>query len=298
NAAISFIERLDASSLSNITQSEFETNVAKAVGQLASEEPPPPVPVRPAAGSEGGPSSGVQRDLDQARRGGPMNPTLQPTSQPEETLSASLVSEQPPQQGDPTSRDAIAAAATAGGAGGPKNFLLRSSDSVERAMSKPIGALAKIFEQLEVTANELSGQNPPRAVSASSDQDGPRRSNSGSSHHSQHLHHRRSLLVPPSPTSSASFDPSQSVYHPATSSSPRHPAHLPPSPNPALYADPTVSDASASLEIERQHEANLSTLLELFPSGQVEKEVVEMVLFAEDGDVGKSVERLLEMVAT
>jgi len=88
--------------------------------------------------------------------------------------------------------------------------------------------------------------------------------------------------------------------------------HSPPSPDPQLYAPESVSDAKISETIERQeresHEAKMNTLMELFSSsnpggtsgerqegGGVEREVVEMVLWAEQGDVGRAVERLLEM---
>jgi len=92
--------------------------------------------------------------------------------------------------------------------------------------------------------------------------------------------------------------------------------HSPSSPDPNLYAPSGVSDEQVSREIERQskreHEANMGTLMELFggagaskDTGEgvgeegkgegMEREVVEMVLWAEGGDVGKAVERLLEM---
>ena len=135
-------------------------------------------------------------------------------------------------------------------------------------MSKPIGALARIFEQLEVTANEYTGVNQ------------------------QSSHARDQKRHPVSPAQ----------------------MHSPSSPDPNLYAPSGVSDEQVSREIERQskreHEAKMGTLMELFggvgaskggEEGEegkgegMEREVVEMVLWAEGGDVGKAVERLLEM---
>ncbi|GAA5907822.1 uncharacterized protein JCM6883_001904 [Sporobolomyces salmoneus] len=277
NAAISFIETLDASALSNIDQSEFEHNVANAVKLLASEEPPPPPPPRSTRPLS---SSSVQQDLEAARPGmpSPLNSSsnLHSTAT-DETSSASLIapSTSTPNE-DPNST---------------KNLLLRGSDSVERAMSKPIGALARIFEQLELTANEITGQtsSPPSTPGpgspASNRPPGP---------------HRRSTLS------------SSTTNHPG---SPLQ-MHSPPSPDPALYAPSGVSDAKISETIERQereeHEAKMNTLMELFSSsssgggggangeegagGGIEREVMEIVLFAEGGDVGRAVERLLEMV--
>ncbi|GAA5944912.1 uncharacterized protein JCM15063_001989 [Sporobolomyces koalae] len=261
NAAISFIETLDASALSNITQQEFEHNVAHAVKQLAAEEPPPPPPPRTAS-----------------RPTSPSTP--RGTRTDEETLSASLLS---PPSSSSQSTGVV-------GAEEPddarKNFLLRSTDTVERAMSKPIGALAKIFESLELTANELTGQTPPTSS------------------------HQNASSSPP-PILANGMNPSRRSTVPI---SPRQVQG--PRVDPGLYADHSVSDSAISQEIERQsreaHEAKMSTLMELFaaPStsgetepdtvqgsegGGIEREVVEMVLWAEQGDVGRSVERLLEM---
>ncbi|GAA5980249.1 hypothetical protein JCM5350_000886 [Sporobolomyces pararoseus] len=262
NAAISFIETLDASALSNIDQSEFETNVANAVKLLASEEPPPPPPPR-----------------SQPINNPPPLPS-NPSNNHDENSSASLItpqvqSQQTGEQEDPNSDRR-------------KNLLLRSSDSVERAMSKPIGALAKIFEQIENLTitnnnnNEFTGQAQAQGQGFTPDP--------------HHHHRRRSQLSPQSSPSS-------------------------PLPDPNLYAPSSVSDLKISQQIERQererHEAKMNTLMELFSSsssrdgqqegeeresggesgeGGIEREVVEMVLWAEGGDVGRAVERLLEMV--
>jgi len=132
-------------------------------------------------------------------------------------------------------------------------------------MSKPIGALARIFEQLEVTANEYTNQPQQQ--------------------HSRRNPHPVSTVQIKGPPDEGSLDLN-------------------------LYAPRGVSDEQVSREIERQskreHEAKIGTLMELFGVGAgggegktdgegMEREVVEMVLWAEGGDVGKAVERLLEM---
>ncbi|GAA5954727.1 hypothetical protein JCM21900_005134 [Sporobolomyces salmonicolor] len=286
NAAISFIESLDATSLSNITQLEFEHHVAAAVKQLAAEEAPPPPPTRPRDISR--PST--PPDASHATASSPTRPALgRPPSStadlssavhqsPDETSSASLLSSSsvaegsvPPNLSFPSSTKAL---------------LLRGTDSVERAMSKPIGALARIFEQLEVTANELTGQTPlpPQQVPGGGGEGRP------------NAVRRRSYAAGyPQTSPNPSLAPFQASSSSASSFSPNLSA--PPSPDPALYAPPTISDASVTAEIDRQHEAQrqaaLETLESIFP--RVEKEVLEMVLWSNGGDVGKTVESLLEM---
>ncbi|GAA5960734.1 hypothetical protein JCM3765_007309 [Sporobolomyces pararoseus] len=306
NAAISFIETLDASALSNIDQSEFETNVANAVKLLASEEPPPPPP----------PHSPTSQTASSSRpRISPRNSSSnlnKNNNNNDETSSALLISPQSNQRGTMVVQEEEDVNSER-----RKNLLLRSSDSVERAMSKPIGALARIFEQLELTANEITGQGGSSSSSSSS-----------------------STLPPPPPqtpdlsSGARPFNPQRRSYHLSSSSSSSPPplqllnssSTNSSTPDPNLYAPSSISDAKISEQIERQekerHEAKMNTLIELFSStsssqdqdrdldqgdqtqagreggggGGIEREVVEMVLWAEGGDVGRAVERLLEMV--
>ncbi|GAA6021439.1 hypothetical protein JCM10207_004734 [Rhodosporidiobolus poonsookiae] len=294
NAAISFIESLDASSLSNITQAEFETEVAAAVKKLAAEEPPPPVPPlerRPsafeAASQTSRPSSPTSA-----------NPRRFPTPSNDPTQLSSAETE---------SASAVLPEGAAGSTSFPestKQFLLRGTDSVEKAMSKPLGALAKIFEQFEATANEITGQQPyghghAQQLSPGSIPPAP---------------------LPPSPTPSLGFGPSapgqagqrpsahkRRSYLAASTARPPLPPlppssgslHLrsPPAPDPAMYAAEDAGDDEVLKEIDRQHEAQrmaaLGTLQSVFPA--VEREVLEMVLLSSGGDVGKSIDSLLEM---
>ncbi|KWU41357.1 hypothetical protein RHOSPDRAFT_23182 [Rhodotorula sp. JG-1b] len=236
-AAISFIETLDASSLSNITQAEFEAHVAEAVKQIASEEPPPPIPPR-----------------DESKRPQPRDASATSADllQPTEGVAAAL----PPNASFPQS---------------VKDSLLRGTENVERAMSKPLGALARIFEQLEETANELTGQSGPTSPTS------------------------RSFRVPPAP-----FPPTPGVAegppnaYPGLQSRPSRPG---PPPDLAMYAAPDTSDDAVLQEIDRQHEearqAQLETLQSIFPDA--EREVIEMVLLSNSGDMGKTIDSMLEM---
>ncbi|GAA5910721.1 hypothetical protein JCM6882_002061 [Rhodosporidiobolus microsporus] len=303
NAAISFIESLDASSLSNITQSEFEHFVAAAVKKLAAEEPPPPVPPldrRPSAFDAASQTS---------------RPTS-PTSAPARFPSPSHDPTQPPlAASEAESASASLVLPTGEGASTPtsfpestKQFLLRGTDSVEKAMSKPLGALAKIFEQLEQTANEITGQPqhpgqyggqqiPPRGIPpaplppsptpslgfASGGAPPPPSSVAGQR---PNAHKRRSYLAPARP-GLPPLPPSTGSLH----------LRSPPSPDPAMYVAEDVGDEDVMREIDRQHEeqrmAAIGTLQSVFPG--MEREVLEMVLLSSANDVGKAIDSLLEM---
>ncbi|GAA6056714.1 hypothetical protein JCM3770_006481 [Rhodotorula araucariae] len=282
NAAISFIESLDSSSLSNITQDEFEVKVAAAVKQLASEEPPPPPPPRD--------------PFQHARPTSPTTPSRPPASvpgvsadllAPAEAASASLL----PHGGEggvapatPTPRDLSFPESM-------KASLLRGTDSVERAMSKPLGALARVFEQLEQTANDLTGQSPastpPPAPLPPTLVPGPRPGVSKRrSYHAGAGGAPRRPDLPPLPPSSGSL----SLGIPRDDEGP----------DPAMYAPDEETDEAVLREIDRQHEearqATLETLQGIFPG--VEGEVLEMVLLSNSGDMGKTIDSLLEMTAT
>ncbi|GAA6027228.1 hypothetical protein JCM8097_002504 [Rhodosporidiobolus ruineniae] len=295
NAAISFIESLDASALSSITQAEFEQHVAEAVKTLAAEEPPPPVPHSDRRPSAFEAASQTSR---------PTSPTGAPPRFPS------------PASGDPTQLPLSASEAESASAsvvlpsgltqdgrlGTPisfpestKQLLLRGTDSVEKAMSKPLGALAKIFEQLEQTANEITGQTPPPAplppspapslgLQAGAPPPPPPPHSARPA-----AHKRRSYLAAPTPVR-----PGLPPLPPSTGS-----LHLrqPPSPDPGLYAADDVGDEDVMREIDRREEeqrrVKIGTLESVFPG--VEKEVLEMVLLSSGNDVGKAIDSLLEM---
>ncbi|GAA5978784.1 hypothetical protein JCM11641_006175 [Rhodosporidiobolus odoratus] len=293
SAAISFVETLDASSLSNIDQAGFEHHVAAAVKKLAAEEPPPPAP--PSDRRHSGAFEAASRTSRPASpTGGPprfATPNNDPTAPPvaeTEAASASLVS-----SGDDS------------GPGTPTNLsfpestrqmLLRGTDSVEKAMSKPLGALAKIFDQLEQTANEITGQQysssprspgmPPAPLPPSPT---PSLGLSGTPTTRPSHHKRRSYLAAPNPVRHGlpPLPPSTGSLH----------LRSPPSPDPAMYVAEDVGDEDVMREIDRQHEeqrmAALGTLESVFPV--MEREVLEMVLLSSANDVGKAIDSLLEM---
>lgn len=209
--------------------------------------------------------------------------------QPSEAVSASLLSA----GGAGPGADGEVASAIPQNVSFPQSVresVLRGTENVERAMSKPLGAIARIFEQLEETANDLTGQQQQ--------QGSPSSPSSGS------------MRVPPAPyppTPGAQGHPGadgyvgpparpgvtkRRSYHGGPGLSPPHrPPLLPlpsstgslqhaaPPPDWAMYAAPETSDAAVLEEIDRQHEearqAQLGTLESIFPDA--EREVLEMV---------------------
>jgi hypothetical protein len=162
-----------------------------------------------------------------------------------------------------------------------KQSLIRGTDSVERAMSKPLGALARVFAQLEETANELTGQTPPPTPGLA------RAPPPAPSPPTPSIEHPNAGY----PGSARPHPSKRRSYHASMSRPPLPP--LPPSsgslqtaappPDLAMYAAPDVSDDAVLREIDRQHEeariAQLETLQNIFPD--VEREVLEMVSSAQ-----------------
>lgn len=128
NGAISFIESMDASSLSNITQSEFESFVSAAILALpvhpSSLPPSPALPSLPAK----------------------IPPSQIPSTPPEDPSEAtSPVLLQHP---------SIPLPVRVGEEGG--NFW-----NVERIVSKPLGAIGRIFDSLDQTLSNSPSPSSP-----------------------------------------------------------------------------------------------------------------------------------------
>lgn len=241
---------MDASSLSSITQAEFETNVEKAILDL---------PVDPAESTLRFPkpsttatisASSMSRQLPPLP---PINPTDLTTTTTDADSPALL------QQPGLSFPDAT------------KAFLIRSSDSVERIVSKPLGAIGRIFDQFEQIAGEIPGatvtqhnQQPP------STNNQPHPSSSPS---------QRSFPLPPPPppgvvgTNRRSYQPYQSARGPA----PPLPGmgmgpgggRGPPvqdqqrNPKEGWYAREGATAEEVTREIDRQHEQQRIAALEV-----------------------------------
>ncbi|KAM0787741.1 hypothetical protein ACM66B_003798 [Microbotryomycetes sp. NB124-2] len=275
NGAISFIETVDASALSNITKAEFESNVAQAIRDLpvdpddsprlgrfeaanapgaqpSKKEQPSPLPALPAglelesSRSSPAPPTGAGAELIAAAAADPESPT--PLQQPGMSLP-----------------DAT------------KAFLLRSTDSVERMVSKPLNAIGRIFEQFEETVSDLPGGQQVLYGGAS-----PR-------------HGHNSHPLPPLPPNDgrSAASPKRRSLQPFVGGvgSQRTGGEQ------GMYAGDETPASVLSERIDRQHEqqrqAALETLKSVFPN--LEAEVLEVILLSNGGDMSKTIDALLEM---
>lgn len=130
---------MDASSLSSLTQAEFEQNVASAI--LALPVDPNDATLRRDAAAASASSVNTSPPLNRSRAS-PPPPLSQAPTEGVDTESPALL-----QQPGLSFPDAT------------KAFLLRSTDSVERIVSKPLGAIGRIFDEIEKIATP--GDGPP-----------------------------------------------------------------------------------------------------------------------------------------
>jgi len=119
--AIAFIETMDASALSNITQEEFESNVEQAIRELPSSPTSPRVESAPGTG------------------GSDMSPfATSPGEEPARPLTMP---------------------ATAAALDGTKRFFQRTGDAAKEAVSHPLSAIGKILETMQAAAESESGED-------------------------------------------------------------------------------------------------------------------------------------------
>ncbi|KAI9459017.1 hypothetical protein F5148DRAFT_1287233 [Russula earlei] len=279
--AVSFIETMDHTSLSNITQEEFEKNVENAIQTLAvSRSQSPPLPS--SSSSSGSSSPSVNPNLATPRRP-PALPIAvpSPTHSPHQSIHAG---EEP---ATPLSLPSIDA----------RRFLQRTGDS----LSKPLNAIGRIFsDALDGAEEALTAQFTPPQTPA---QQPPKSS-------------ARDVSVPPTP-----YQPRVRRASPSPSSA------LPPSSRAAVDDTPTLYRPLAAqaqtlavaqssyptsrtgtptagldipglqAEIDAAHsravEAARGVLIQIFPA--IDREVIEWVLEANEGDLGQSIEALLEI---
>jgi hypothetical protein len=117
--AIAFIETMDASSLSNITQEEFESNVEQAIRDL--------------------PTSATSPRVESV-----------PTVRGEVSPFATLPGEEPARP--------LTMPATAAALDGTKRFFQRTGDAAKEAVSRPLTAIGKILDSMQAAAESESGE--------------------------------------------------------------------------------------------------------------------------------------------
>ncbi|KAG9101641.1 hypothetical protein FRC06_002764 [Ceratobasidium sp. 370] len=242
--AVSFIETMDHTSLSNITKQEFETNVERAIIAL----PPSPDPSPPAGAIPIVSSRSTGSDLSQF-------------------ASASNSSSAGEESARTLQLPQVAAIAE-----DTRKFLERTGES----LSKPLNAIGRIFG--EILDDEP--QSPSRGYPGASSQS-----------------YRIRNSQPGTPREQPGLLPPLQFPNLGLSSS------FPNTPNSGLTPPRPGSplDFSAmQAEIDRAHaaaaDAARNTLLQIFPA--VDREVADMVLEANNGDLGLSIDKLLEMNIT
>ncbi|KDQ06115.1 hypothetical protein BOTBODRAFT_39806 [Botryobasidium botryosum FD-172 SS1] len=344
--AVSFIETMDHSSLSNITKEQFEQNVESAISALS------------------------------------LSPSPSPTVSRSNTLSQSSSSDAPPPSphaGEESARPLQLAAL----ADDTRKFFQRTGDLAQQTISKPLTAIGKIFsdalEEIEDATTRAesmreSGANTPvggrggrrdefenlrrgdivgRSESGYTQQQYQYRGHPNASDPMQTPSHAQPIpggaagagfqapykpRVRVSPVSTPGRNtPSPQFYSPseamlaARATSPygmgmqstpptairtpqrgtaplplpigisrsSTPVHLGAGAGGATPPTDALDIPALQREIDRAHsvagEAALQTLLQIFPS--VEPEVAEMVLEAHQGDLGQSIDQLLEMMS-
>ncbi|KAF8553586.1 hypothetical protein OG21DRAFT_1213070 [Imleria badia] len=277
--AVQFIETMDHTSVSNITQQEFERNVELAIQSL-----PPSLPSSPTSSTSSFAPS-IKSPLPSSHAG---EESAQPL-----TLSV-------PSQAQSIGEDA-------------RRLLQKTGDAV----SKPLGAIGRIFsDALDEKMSYLPGPFAPFELARERAQEGENKSPQPPIQTTYKPRVRRPSPAPPAPggpveDTSGTWKPTAgpkaipgtlapgSVAWSGTYPSPL-PQHLqPPSQAQHISRTPTPSlDLSAvQAEIDRAHAhasaASRSTLAQIFPS--MDPEVRDWVLEANGGDLGKSIEALLEM---
>ncbi|KAJ6498340.1 hypothetical protein DFH09DRAFT_1052082 [Mycena vulgaris] len=308
--AVSFIETMDHTSLSNISQEEFEKNVEDAIQSLPSEPDSPAIPhVTPALAV-------------------PLTPS-----------SPSLPSHEGDESAQPLALSTPAAVQTL--SEDARRLLQKTGDTI----SKPLNTLSRIFNEALDSAEgafapfELGrdnrAQQPPnvphwshpdqaRQQAAQQQQPGYYYDSQGTSRSGspgappqtpaggdgylppiQTPYKARVRRVPSSGAGSLLGTPPGSPGYEETPSRPRMPALLAGGAGPGMGMGPGVSRtptpnldlAGMQAQIDSAHDqaaqAARETLLQIFPS--VEPEIVQWVLEANEGDLGRSIEALLEM---
>lgn len=320
NAAISFIETMDGSSLSNITQQQFEQNVEEAIRALPSDDDQQELPPaqKEKDPSQSQPVQGSSRATASVSQSVPNSPT-KPMNEKRSSYQAEA-SLHAAQQGPPRSQSPAEAT---------RDFFIRSSDNLQKTVSKPLQALGKIFTEMGSESEMIAGYPGPGHQQSASTQ-GP----AGQLHRqhqqplSPHMGHQQQH---PPPTPRGQRPPSLRTRSTASLASPRSPqGRLPPLPpgaqghyepgylpNPqqqhpprpgniqnrgssyqaADFLDDSVPaeevQATADKNYQATFNAKIDTLLNIFPG--IERETLEIVLLSNGEDVERTIEGLLDM---
>ncbi|KAL5492562.1 hypothetical protein ACEPAI_4009 [Sanghuangporus weigelae] len=314
--AVQFIETMDHSSLSNITAEEFERNVEFAIHDLppSPQSLEKPVSVTPPSSS---------RPTTPARPSSLSAFSALPATPPRQSRAAGPSTPTSPHAGEESAQPlaiSLGGMGTSNLADDTRRFLQRTGDTI----SKPLNALGRLLgEALDGLDTAPPGASAPAGRRETVELDTP------STPPIQTPYKPRVRNTPASGTSlgqtpnttgsgwstpDSRFSVVSTPSRVAPGSYPTHsggelgfgfgssiPSHLS-----ARFAEgegvsrtptPALDLAGVQAEIDQAHaraaDAALGTLLQIFPA--VDREVAEWVLEAEGGDLGRSIEKLLEI---
>jgi hypothetical protein len=299
--AVSFIETMDHTSLSNITQEEFESNVEEAIRSL----PPSPMVTRSSSSSE--------------------TPPQEAEPEPPKTPSA------PPTVGEEAARP-LQLPTPASIAEDTRRFFQRTSDLAQQTISKPLNAIGRIF------SDALDGIDDDRREWSHSDQIAQQQQSRYPGENAYRTPARtaenalppiqtpykpraRPVSTPGTPSAPGSRTPEPVVHmqqqggaggfiQPNFALSPggspfstpqrgptpvplnTHPGHTSEFTPVGRGAEREITEVVAAIEQAHQESAR-ATVKQMFP--QVEVEVIDMVLEANQGDLGRTIEAMLEI---
>ncbi|WOO77015.1 Vacuolar protein sorting-associated protein 9a [Vanrija pseudolonga] len=262
--AIQFIETMDASSLSNITQEEFESNVEKAIQELPSS-----------------PSS-------------PRARSSIPSGNNEISPWATTPGEEPARQ--------LALPATAAALDGTKRFFQRTGDAAKEAVSRPLNTISKILQDMQQQATaESSSESGDDEVVDRWAPGGPRdRQHEHRAHHPhgsmpvavpapQYIHGRGEAAPPSHLLAQLGISPGDPTpryvaWRDACSGTPREPT-----PDYAAQMHHTLEASHEEYAREQARAANVMTLHQMFPA--LDEEIVDAVLYSCGDDLGHAIDR-------
>ncbi|KAJ9124257.1 hypothetical protein QFC22_001056 [Naganishia vaughanmartiniae] len=274
--AISFIETMDASGLSNITSEEFEQNMEAAIAAL-----PPGSPVEYARGRQSNSESSVSAPL--------MN-----TAEGEEPARAL------------TSLPANFAADT-------KRFFQRTGELAQDAVNRPLSALANIIDNIASGNGSEDGESEDEYPGAPGRRLRFQRDNNGNTPARSNMEQG---IDSPSPSRPDNTTGTSNWFGRTAAPAADRPndgrmqvdemyirsqidLSRPPSGTATPSNDPTFNFSEITAEIDRTHatarQAGIETLHQMFPN--IEEEVVGVILDSCGGELGLAIDRMLEMAA-
>ncbi|WWC90620.1 uncharacterized protein L201_005556 [Kwoniella dendrophila CBS 6074] len=262
SGSIAFIETMDASSLSNITQAEFEKNVEDAIQEL------PPSP-----------TASTSRALPPAD----MSPFSAVTSGEEAARPLSLT----------TTTQAL---------DGTKRFFQRTGDLAQEAVSKPLSAIGKILSTMQSPSSGDNNRSEDGSHTSDDERSPQRnRQNSQNTPASRDVFRTRrsefNNLRASTPESPSRTLQGFGLGVPGDNSAPGSRAGTPtPGDNPipdfsSMQLQSTIDMSQETYAQTRR--ANVQTLHQMFPA--LDEDVVEAVLEGSQDDLGLAIDRLLEM---